>query len=298
MKWVTRQYPKLDRIACVWLVRKLIDPGAEIRYVPEPRVIPVAQHEQGIAFDVPGAEYYAYSDQCLFDIFLRKHRLPEPALEVMAPIVRSLAFNRPDPSPHAAGFRAVAEGLALNFPPGEELTRQGIVLFDALYAWASRLPGLSQPAEYSEHVLMEVFHKFITQKYSDRARKPLWVQEIGAIVQDQIDTNLSLGLEELSRRLNANPQYLSNEFSRDFEEMTFGEYIRKKRIEKALELMEEEKYSLVEIAYMTGFSDQTHFSRIFTRHFGKTPTGHLKTIRAQKNREVPSAAGNGDEEED
>ncbi|WP_126246375.1 chromate resistance protein ChrB domain-containing protein [Chitinophaga rhizosphaerae] len=296
MKWVTRLHPKLDRIACIWLIRKLIDEQADIQYVPEHRVIPISRNEGAIAFDMSGSDYFAWGEQCLFDVFLRKHRLPDPALAVMSPIIRSMALNKPDPSPHAAGFRAVAEGLAITIPPGDELTRQGIILFEALHAWASQLPGISQPPEYSEHVLMEVFHKFVTQKYSDRVRKPMWVQEIAAIVQDQIDTNLALSLPELSRKLNANPEYLSNEFSRDFEDMTFGEYIRKKRIEKALELMEEEKYSLTEIAYMTGFSDQTHFSRIFNRHFGKTPTGHLKTIRAQKNREVAETVE--EEEED
>ncbi len=135
------------------------------------------------------------------------------------------------------------------------------------------------------------------QKYSDRATKPRWVLEIGEVVQDQVDTNLSLSLEELSRRLNANPMYLNEEFSRDFEDLTFGEYIRKKRIEKALELMEEERYTLIEIAYMTGFSDQTHFSRIFTKHYGKTPTGHMKTIRAMKNREMAADAVNEDDED-
>ncbi len=296
MKWVTCLHPKLDRIACSWLIRRLIDEEAEIVYLPEGRVIPVSRSENAIAFDVIGSDYYLGDHYCTFDIFLRKHRLPDPALPVMSPLIRSLVTGRNDASPQTAGFRAIAEGLMLNIPPGDELTRQGIILFDALYSWAKQLPGLTQTPQYSEQVLMEVFHRFVTQKYSDRVRKPMWVQEIAAIVQDQIDTNLTLSLPDLSRKLNANPQYLSNEFTRDFEDMTFGDFIRKKRIEKALELMEEEKYSLTEIAYMSGFSDQTHFSRIFNRHYGKTPTGHLKTIRAQKNREVPQETVEEDEE--
>lgn len=297
MKWVTRLHPKMDRIACIWLIRRLIDPEAEIVFVPEHRIHPEAKHQNAIPFDEGGTDYFTYGEhQCLFDIFLRRHRLPDPALAVMSPIIRSISLGRNDPSPQAAGFRALAEGLALNIPPGDELTNQGIIFYDALYSWARQIPGLHQPPEYSEQTLMEVFHRFVTQKYSDRVRKPLWVQEIGAIVQDQIDTNLNLSLDDLARKMDANPHYLTNEFTRDFEDMTFGEFIRKKRIEKALELMEEEKYSLIEIAYMTGFSDQTHFGRIFSRHFGKTPTGHLKTIRAQKNREMPQTVE--EEEED
>ncbi len=129
MKWVTRENPKLDRIACVWLIRKFIDPEAEIRFVPEHRVYWVGKHEQAIAYDDAGTDYFVYKDQCLFALFLRKHPIADPALDVMAPIVKSIALNKPDPLPQAAGFRAIADGLAANFPrrrtdpPGHHLFR-------------------------------------------------------------------------------------------------------------------------------------------------------------------------------
>ncbi|WP_341835823.1 chromate resistance protein ChrB domain-containing protein [Chitinophaga pollutisoli] len=287
MKWVTCEHPTLDRIACIWLIRKFIDPEADITYLPEPRVIFFARAEKATPFGIKGTDYFTYGEhQCLFDIFLRRHPLPDPALPVMSPVIRCLTPIRNEPCPQAAGFRAIAEGLALNFPPGDALTGQGIIYYDALYSWARQLPGITKPPAYSEHALMEVFHRFLTQRYAERKPKPEWMQELSALVQDQIDTNICISLPGLARKLDANPYYLNNEFSNDLEDMSFGEYIRKKRMEKAVDLMEQEKYSLTEIAYMTGFSDLGHFSRLFNYHYGKTPTGHLKTIRAQKNREA------------
>lgn len=290
MKWVTCEHPTLDRIACIWLIQKLIDPEADITYLPEPRVIFFARAEKAIPWGLRGTDYFTYGvHTCLFDIFLRRHPLSDPALAVMSPVIRSLTPLRNEPCPQAAGFRAIAEGLARNIPPGEELTRQGIIFYDALYSWASQLPGITKPPAYSEHVLMEIFHRFITQRYADGMPKPEWMQALTALVQDQVDTNICLSLPDLARKLDANPYYLNDEFSNDIEDMSFGEYMRKKRMERAVNLMEQEKYSLSEIAYMTGFSDMGHFSRLFNYHYGKTPTGHLKTIRAQKKRETQPA---------
>jgi YesN/AraC family two-component response regulator len=96
------------------------------------------------------------------------------------------------------------------------------------------------------------------------------------IIQDQVDTNLSLA--EISKSLDINPSYLSREFSKHFDNLSFGEYIRKLRIEKAIDLIQTKTYSLTEIAYLTGFSDQSHFTRIFRQHTGKNPSAYKKEL--------------------
>ena len=100
--------------------------------------------------------------------------------------------------------------------------------------------------------------------------------ELKEMIQDQLDTNLSLSLQQASDELEINPTYLSREFSKYFENLSFGEYIRKLRIEKAMNLMDTTSYPLTEIAYLTGFSDQSHFTRIFKKQVGQTPTIYRK----------------------
>ncbi|RYZ75333.1 MAG: AraC family transcriptional regulator [Proteobacteria bacterium] len=89
------------------------------------------------------------------------------------------------------------------------------------------------------------------------------------IIQDQIDTQFTFDLKKISDELELNPSYLSREFSKHFDHLNFGEYVRKKRIEKAIDLMQKPDYSLTEIAYLTGFSDQSHFSRTFKQFTGR-----------------------------
>ena len=101
-------------------------------------------------------------------------------------------------------------------------------------------------------------------------------EELKEIIQDQVDTNLSL--TDISKSLDIHPSYLSREFSKHFNNLSFGEYIRKLRIEKAIELMKINSYSLTEIAYLTGFSDQSHFTRIFKQHTSKNPSSFKKEL--------------------
>lgn len=105
---------------------------------------------------------------------------------------------------------------------------------------------------------------------------PAWAKELKERIQDHIDTSLTL--KELSKSLDVNPSYLSREFSRHFNSLNFGEYIRRQRIEKAIELMANPSYSLTDIAYYTGFSDQSHFSRIFKKHTGCSPLEYRKKM--------------------
>ena len=111
-------------------------------------------------------------------------------------------------------------------------------------------------------------------------KTPDWVKELKQIIQDQVDTNLSLA--NVSKSLDINSSYLSREFSKHFNNLSFDEYIRKLRITKATELIMQNKYSLTEIAYLTGFSDQSHFTRIFKQNTGQSPSAYKKELKKGK----------------
>src|SRR5919107_1583356 len=148
-----------------------------------------------------------------------------------------------------------------------------MMIYDALYSWAKHLQKEKHTQNPVDNVFIDVYNKCIKQK-SAQKKTPDWVKELKQIIQDQIDTNLNL--TEISKSLDINPSYLSREFSKHFNNLTFGEYIRKLRIEKAIALIQAHKYSLTEIAYLTGFSDQSHFTRIFKQHTGKSPSAYKK----------------------
>jgi AraC-like DNA-binding protein len=282
MKWITRERPKIDRIACPWLIKRFIDPAAEIIYVPFPDVITQAEHLSAIPFDIPGVEYTHYQGQCTFDYFLRKHQLKDPALDRIAAIVRGADTDRHDFAPQAAGLEAIFAGLVHNIKDDQELLGFGIIIYDGLYSWAKELYHLKHTqAGPAEQMLLELFNKYINKKGTQTP--PAWVKELKALIQDQIDTNLSLTLKELSRDLDIHPSYISREFSRYFDNLSYGDYIRKLRIERAIELLKSSSYSLTEIAYLTGFSDQSHFTRIFKQQTGKTPSGYKKERSKSKN---------------
>jgi hypothetical protein len=135
MKWVTRERPKIDRIACPWLIARFIDPQAEFLYVPAGEVLRVAAEQGATPYDVPGVEYGHHGELCSFDAFLRMHNLAEPALEKLAAIVRGADTGKPDLTPQSHGLLAISLGLSRNFPDDHEMLRQGMVIYDALYAW-------------------------------------------------------------------------------------------------------------------------------------------------------------------
>jgi YesN/AraC family two-component response regulator len=157
--------------------------------------------------------------------------------------------------------------------------KKGMMLYDALYSWATHLQKEKHTQNPVDHVFIEVYNKFIKQK-SAQKKTPEWVKELRQIIQDQVDTNLNL--TDISKGLDINPSYLSREFSKHFNNLSFGEYIRKLRIEKAIELIKLTKYSLTEIAYLTGFSDQSHFTRIFKQHAGQSPSAYKKEKQKSK----------------
>jgi len=281
MKWITRERPKIDRIACPWLILRFIDANAEILYVPYNEVLEKAAATGAIPFDMPGVEYSHYDDQCTFDYFIKKHGLKDDALGRVAAIVRGADTDRHDFAPQAAGLEAIFSGLAYHIKSDQELLQLGLTIYDGLYAWASHLYQLkhtqSGPAE---QLLLQVYHQYLKQEQDSKA--PVWAQALKEMIQDQLDTNMTLSLQQASEELEINPAYLSREFSKYFDNLTFGDYMRKLRVEKAIQLMAQENYSLTEIAYLTGFSDQSHFNRIFKKHTGQNPLDYKKSLRLGK----------------
>lgn len=135
MQWITREHPKIDRIACPWLVTRFIDPSPEFLYVPASEVMAVAQHSRAIPFDVPDVELGHHGALCSFDAFLAKYALTHAALHKLAQIVRAADCGHPEHAPEAAGLLAISRGLSLNFSDDHAMLGHGMVLYDALYAW-------------------------------------------------------------------------------------------------------------------------------------------------------------------
>jgi len=281
MKWITRERPKIDRIACPWLIRRFIDKDAEIIYVPFDQVKTKALELNAIPFDIPDVEFSHYGDECTFDYFVKKYNLTDPAINTLAIIVRGADTDRHEIATQSSGLWAISAGLSYNYKNDQEQLEKGMLIYDALYAWAKFLQKEKHTQNPIDHVLLNVYQKFLKQKSKSR-KIPGWARELKEIIQDQIDTNLSLSLKEVSQSLNVHPAYLSREFSKYFNDLSFGDYIRKLRIEKAIQLLETSKHSLSEIAYLTGFSDQSHFTRIFRKQTGKSPSQYKKSLSKSK----------------
>src|SRR5205085_4630388 len=124
MKWITRERPKIDRLACPWLIRRFIDKNAEILYVPFEKVKEQAKRLKAIPFDIPEVEYTHYKDQCTFDYFIKKHELNDPALAAMAAVVRGADTDRHDLATQCSGLWAISAGLAYNFKNDTDLLKQ------------------------------------------------------------------------------------------------------------------------------------------------------------------------------
>jgi hypothetical protein len=136
MRWITRARPKIDRIACPWLIRRFIDRDAEFHFVPPDRVLTEAEKLGAIPFDVEGVELSHDGPLCSFDTILRKYELTDPALREMATIVRGADTERLDLAPQAAGLLAISLGLSRMYEDDHAQLAQGMVIYDALYAWA------------------------------------------------------------------------------------------------------------------------------------------------------------------
>ncbi len=139
MQWVTRERPKIDRIACPWLICRFIDNAPNFLYVPADRVMAVARETSATPYDVPGVELSHIGEYCSFDAFLSKYHLEHPALTRLAVIVRGADTSRLDLTPQSAGLYAISVGLSAVLTDDHEMLRHGLVMYDALYAWCSTL---------------------------------------------------------------------------------------------------------------------------------------------------------------
>ena len=133
--WVTRERPKIDRIACPWLIRRFIDPLAEFLYVPSTDVMTVAAEKNAIPYDVPGVQFTHRGDACSFDALIADFALSDPALNELAKIVRGADTGAPELTPQSSGLLAVSLGLSALYADDHEMLAQGMIVYDALYAW-------------------------------------------------------------------------------------------------------------------------------------------------------------------
>jgi hypothetical protein len=139
MKWVTRARPKVDRVACPWLIRRFIDPKAEILYVASEEVMTVAAREAATPFDVSSVELGHHGSECSFDAILKKYNLSDPALIRLAVIVRGADTAAKDLTPESRGLEAIAEGFRLAYEDDQELLEHEMPVYDALYAYCQEL---------------------------------------------------------------------------------------------------------------------------------------------------------------
>lgn len=135
MNWVTRERPKVDRVACPWLIRRFVDPDARFLYVPADQVMAVAKREDAIPYDVPEVELGHHGPMCSFDAILDKHRLDDPALRHLARIVRGADTSDKDLTPESRGLAAIAVGFGLVYDDDHRQLEAEMPVYDALYAW-------------------------------------------------------------------------------------------------------------------------------------------------------------------
>jgi rhodanese-related sulfurtransferase len=135
-RWITRERPKIDRIACPWLIRRFLDPEAAIFFVGADHVATAARELDAVPFDIPGVAFSHDGELCSFDAFLKRFGLSEPALDRLATIVRGADTARLDLAPQAAGLLAMSLGLSAICGDDQEMLAQGLLLYDTLYGWA------------------------------------------------------------------------------------------------------------------------------------------------------------------
>ncbi len=135
MKWVTRARPKVDRVACPWLIKRFVDPQAEFLYVSPDQVMDVAHREGAIPFDAPDVELGHHGAMCSFDAIIKKYNLSDPALHRLALIVRGADTKAKDLTSESRGLEAIAEGFRLVYQDDHELLEREMSVYDALYAY-------------------------------------------------------------------------------------------------------------------------------------------------------------------
>jgi hypothetical protein len=146
MKWITRERPKVDRIACPWLIRRFVDSEAQFLYVPADQVLEAAEREGAIPYDVPGVELGHHEESCSFDAIIDKYHLTDPGLERLRLIVRGADTDNKDLTPESRGLDAIAEGFRLAFTDDHEQLELELPMYDALYAYCQRIDQPAGPA--------------------------------------------------------------------------------------------------------------------------------------------------------
>jgi hypothetical protein len=143
MKWVTRERPKVDRIACPWLIKRFVDRDAEFLYVPGDQVAAVAEREGATPYDVSGAELGHHGTDCSFDAIIQRYNLAdkEPALQRLALIVRGADTDQRDLTPESRGLLAIAQGFSLAFDDDQQQLAAEMPVYDALLAWCKQQNG-------------------------------------------------------------------------------------------------------------------------------------------------------------
>jgi hypothetical protein len=139
MKWVTRERPKVDRVACPWLIKRFVDQEAEFLYVPPDEVMHTAESKNAIPFDVANVELGHHGTECSFDAVIAKYRLADPALQRLALIVRGADTDAKHLTPESRGLEAIAEGFRLVYHDDDELLERELAVYDALYAYCREL---------------------------------------------------------------------------------------------------------------------------------------------------------------
>ena len=141
MKWITRERPKIDRIACPWLISRFIDKEPEFIYVPKDEVLSKSKELDATPYDVPGVEFTHEGEFCSFDKFIKKYELKDEGLDKLAFIVRAADTDKIESSPEAMGLYAISSGLSNNFKDDHEMLRHGMIMYDALYSWCRNKAG-------------------------------------------------------------------------------------------------------------------------------------------------------------
>jgi hypothetical protein len=136
MKWITRENVKVDRVACPWLIKKFIDPDAEFVFLPADTHW--ASLKEGIVYDVPGCELGHHGEDVSFDAILKKYALADPALGLLAHIVRAADSHPTNPHPAGEGLRWIAHGFSALGLSDQEILQREFVVYDALYAECGR----------------------------------------------------------------------------------------------------------------------------------------------------------------
>jgi rhodanese-related sulfurtransferase len=145
-KWITREHPKIDRIACPWLISRFIDPNAAFIYVPANPVLAVAKQTGATPYDIDGVVFTHEGERCSFDAILRFYDIKDPTLDSLATIVRGADTSRHDLARECGGLVAISRGLSANFPDDHEMLKHGMVMYDALHTWCRTMTKAAEPA--------------------------------------------------------------------------------------------------------------------------------------------------------